>query len=97
MLTIQKNKICSRYVILGLVKLDPDMSYDMQVRLRKMRMHFIVTKHVRIMEKQNAHALWGRKMHTCFGEEKHAHALEKQNMHALQRTTKNGFSAWLGK
>ena len=27
-LMIQKNTTCSRYVILGLAKLEPDMSYD---------------------------------------------------------------------
>ena len=49
------------------------------------------------MEKQNTHALWRSKTCTHFGEAKHAHVLEKQNVHALWRTTKNGFSACLGK
>ena len=70
-LMIQKNTTHQCYVILGLVKLEPDMSYDTQVRLNKTRTRFIVTKRVRVMEKQNAHALW--------------------------ITTKNGFSAQVGK
>ena len=57
-LMIQKNTTRSRYVILGLVKVEPDMSYDTQVRLSKTRTRFVVTKCVRVMEKQNAHAFW---------------------------------------
>ena len=49
------------------------------------------------MDKQNANVLWRRKMRTRFEEAKHARVLEKKNMHALWRTTKNGFSACLGK
>ena len=97
MLMIHKNTTRSHYVMLGLVKLEPEMSYDMQVRLRKTRKRFIVTKYVRVMEKQNAYPLWRRKMRMRFGEAKHACVLEKQNMHALWRTTKNSFSALLGK
>ena len=57
-----------RYVMFGLVKLDPDMSYDTQVRLRKMCTHFIVTKHAHVMEKQNTHTFWRSKMCTHYGE-----------------------------
>ena len=62
-----------------------------------MHTYYREEKHVRVMEKQNAHALWRGKMHTSFGEAKHTRVLEKQKEHALWRTTKNGFSAWLGK
>ena len=89
--------MCSSYVMLGLVKLDPNMSYDTQISLRKTCTHLIVTKPARVLQLQNAYALWRRKMHTRYGEAKHVRNLEKKNMDALRRTTKNDFSAWLGK
>ena len=48
-LMTQKNTTHSHYVILGLVKLESDMSYDTQVSLSKMHTHFIVTKHTRVL------------------------------------------------
>ena len=57
MLIIHKNTMRSHYVMLGLVKLELDMSYDTQLRLSKARTRFIVTKCAHIMEKQNAYAL----------------------------------------
>ena len=48
-LVIHKNTMRSRYVMLGLVNLDPDISYDTLVRLRKMYMRFLVTKHTYIL------------------------------------------------
>ena len=51
-------------------------------------MHYGEEKRARVMEKQNAHALWRSK--TCMH-------FKEENMHTLWRTTKNGFNAWLGK
>ena len=73
---IHINTMCSRYVMLGLVKLKPYMSYDMQVMVRKTRTCSIVTKCTRVMEKQNMSAFWKRKTRTHYGEEKHMHVME---------------------
>ena len=78
MLMIHKNTTRSCYVMLGLVNLEPDMSYDMQVRLGKTCMRFIVTKCARFMENQNAHVFWRRKTCTHFREAKHARVMENQ-------------------
>ena len=68
--TLTIHKITTRlcYLMLGLVNIDPDMSYDTQDRLIKTCMHFIVPKRAQIMEKQNMHVFWRIKMCTLYGE-----------------------------
>ena len=86
MLMMYKNTTHLCYVMLGLVKLEPDMSYDTQVRLSKMCTRFIVTKHARVLQLQNAYALWRSKTRTRYGEAKRAHIMEKQNTHTFWRS-----------
>ena len=76
MLTINKNTTRSCYVILHLVKLEPDMSYGTQVRLREMHTGFIVTKCAHILQLQNMHILWRSKTCTRYGEAKRVRIME---------------------
>ena len=48
-LVIHKNTMRSCYVMLGLLSLKPDMSYDTQVRLGKTHTRLIVIKRVRVL------------------------------------------------
>ena len=76
-LMIHKNTMHSRYVMLGLVKLNPYMSYDTQVRLSKTQTCFILTKKTHV---------YSYKTRTHYREEKHVHIMEKQNAHAFWRS-----------
>ena len=68
-LMIHKNTTCLCYVMLGLVNIELDMSYDTQVRVEKMHTCFIVIKCTHILYLQNAFTLWRSKTCMRFGEQ----------------------------
>ena len=87
---IHKNTTRSRYIMLGLVNLEPDMSYDMQVRIGKTCTRFIVAKHACVLQLQNVHVFYSYKICTRYGEAKCTHIMEKQNVHVfcISKTSK---------